>query len=529
MKQLSLLLIAVLFYSIQTNAQSDSLKGDPATMTAATITGDEIKEYLYVLADDDMQGRETGEPGNTKAAEYIASKFAEWDIAYAPGMDSYFQEVAFTRVKLGETALQVNEGTFRNMKDFIIIPSNMPAEKVAFEDDEIVFMGYGIDSENYSDYRKAKDLEGKTIMIYSGEPVDDDGNSFVTGNQQLSRWSFSLDDKLKVAEQRGVAGVIVISANFQRLAASQRRFILGGRTIMGTPEATNDQSPHLIVSTTLAEEMMGKKAAKVFKRRDKISRKGKFKPFDFPCDIDGAFTREVNSTPGQNILAYIEGIDPELKDEVVVITAHYDHVGFRGDDIYNGADDNASGTSGVMEIAQAFHIARQRGFGPRRSVLCMLVTGEEKGLLGSQYYTEHPILPLENTVANINIDMIGRMDTQHDSPDYIYVIGSDRLSTELHEINEAVNKKYTRLELDYTYNAEDDPNQFYYRSDHYNFAKNGIPAIFYFSGTHEDYHKPTDTADKIMFEKAANAARLAYHTAWELANRDKRIKVDVVD
>ena len=275
--------------------------------------------------------------------------------------------------------------------------------------------------------------------------------------------------------------------------------------------------------------MLGKKDDKVFKRRDKIARKGKFKPFSFPCNIDGTFTREVNSTPGQNVLAYIEGIDPELKDEVVIITAHYDHGGFRGDDVYNGADDNASGTSGVMEIAQAFHTARQRGFGPRRSVLCMLVTGEEKGLLGSQYYTEHPVLPLENTVANINIDMIGRMDKLHDSPDYTYVIGSDRLSTELHEINEEVNKKYTRLELGYTYNAEDDPNQFYYRSDHYNFAKNGIPAIFYFSGTHDDYHKPTDTADKIMFEKAANIARLAYHTAWELANRDKRIEVDVID
>ena len=527
MKHLAFLLCATLWFGA--NAQSDDRKGDPANMIAATITGDEIKEYLWVLADDDMQGRETGEPGNTKAAEYIASRFAEWDLAYAPSMDSYFQEVAFTRVKLGETALQVNDGTFRNMKDFVIIPANMPSEEVVFADDEIVFMGYGIDSENYSDYAKAKDLEGKTIMIYAGEPVNEDGISMVTGNQQLSKWTFDVEEKFRVAKERGVAGVILISRDFQRLVATQRRFILGGRTIMGKAEVSNDLAPQLIVSSTLAENMMDKKLNKVIKRRDKAAKKGKFKPFSFPCEINGTFTREAKSTPGQNVLAYIEGIDPVMKDEVVIITAHYDHVGYRGDVIYNGADDNASGTSGVMEIAQAFNIAKERGFGPKRSVLCMLVTGEEKGLLGSQYYSEYPILPLENTVANINIDMIGRVDDLHETPDYTYVIGADRLSSELHEINEEVNRKYTRLELDYTYNAEDDPNQFYYRSDHYNFAKNGIPAIFYFSGTHEDYHQPSDTRDKIMFDKAANIARLAFHTAWELANRDKRIEVDVMD
>ena len=150
-----------------------------------------------------------------------------------------------------------------------------------------------------------------------------------------------------------------------------------------------------------------------------------------------------------------------------------------------------------------------------------------KGLLGSQYYSEHPVFPLANTVANVNIDMIGRTDTLHKQPNYTYVIGSDRLSTELHAINEAVNEQYTKLELDYTYNRDDDPNRFYYRSDHYNFAKNGIPAIFYFSGVHEDYHRPSDTPDKLMYDKAETIARLAFHTTWELANRKDRIKVDV--
>jgi Zn-dependent M28 family amino/carboxypeptidase len=215
---------------------------------------------------------------------------------------------------------------------------------------------------------------------------------------------------------------------------------------------------------------------------------------------------------------------------LIVVTGHYDHLGMRGDDIFNGADDNGSGTSTVLDIAEAFAAARDQGQGPRRSILFMLVTGEEKGLLGSRYYVEHPVFPLEQTVANVNVDMIGRVDEAHaDNPNYVYVIGADRLSTELHEINEAANARYTELELDYTFNAEDDPNQYYYRSDHYNFAERGIPAIFYFSGVHEDYHRPGDTADKIMYDKTATIGRLIFHTISELANRDERIVVDVVD
>ena len=173
--------------------------------------------------------------------------------------------------------------------------------------------------------------------------------------------------------------------------------------------------------------------------------------------------------------------------------------------------------------------AKAAGKAPKRSVMVMLVTGEEKGLLGSQYYTEYPVFPLAKTVANINVDMVGRVDEKYkDNPDYVYVIGSDRLSTELHEINENANKKYTNLTLDYTYNAEDDPNRYYYRSDHYNFAVKGIPAVFYFNGTHEDYHRTTDTVEKINFEKMEKIGKLVFHTAWELADRKDKIKVDVV-
>lgn len=228
---------------------------------------------------------------------------------------------------------------------------------------------------------------------------------------------------------------------------------------------------------------------------------------------------------GENIIGFIEGSD--LKDEIVVITAHYDHLGVKEDTlIYNGADDNGSGTSAIMEIAQAFMLAKKEGNGPRRSVLIMPVSGEEKGLLGSKYYTDNPIYPLENTIANLNVDMIGRIDQNHDNPDYVYLIGSDRLSSELHQISEDINKQYFNLELDYTFNAEDDPNRYYYRSDHYNFAKNNIPVIFYFNGIHEDYHKPTDTVEKINFEKIQKISRYIFLTAWELANRDERPRLD---
>ena len=230
---------------------------------------------------------------------------------------------------------------------------------------------------------------------------------------------------------------------------------------------------------------------------------------------------------GENVLGFIEGTD--LKDELLIITAHYDHLGKKDTSIYNGADDNASGTSAILEIAEAFMKAKKDYVGPRRSVLIMAVSGEEKGLLGSKYYTENPIYSLEKTIANLNVDMIGRIDKHHKNGDYIYLIGSDRLSTELHNISEEVNRKHFNLELDYTFNDKDDPNRYYYRSDHYNFAKNNIPVIFYFNGIHKDYHKPTDTKEKIDFKKIQKISRYIFLTAWELANRDERPKLNKVD
>lgn len=227
----------------------------------------------------------------------------------------------------------------------------------------------------------------------------------------------------------------------------------------------------------------------------------------------------------ENIWAFIKG--SEKPEEIVVISAHYDHVGMKNGEVYNGADDDGSGTVALLEIAQAFKEATKKGDGPKRSILFLHVTGEEHGLHGSRFYAENPLFPLKNTVANINIDMIGRRDTLHpNTNNYIYVIGSDRLSSELHTINEEANAKYTKLELDYKYNDRNDPERIYYRSDHYNFAKNGVPAIFFFNGIHADYHQASDTPDKIEYDALAKRAQLAFALAWELANRPEKIKVD---
>lgn len=247
---------------------------------------------------------------------------------------------------------------------------------------------------------------------------------------------------------------------------------------------------------------------------------------EVPAEWINKNTRRGKYKDSENVVAFIKG--SEKPDEIIVISAHLDHEGIKGEEVYNGADDDGSGTVAMLEIAEAFQMATKAGKGPKRSILFLHVTGEEKGLLGSKYYTdEDPIFPLANTVCDLNIDMIGRTDDRHKAdPNYVYLIGSDKLSTELHNISEKINEKYTKINLDYKYNDENDPNRFYYRSDHYNFAKNNVPIIFYFNGTHVDYHKPTDTPDKINYELLENRTRLVFHTAWEVANRETRIIAD---
>jgi hypothetical protein len=499
-------------------------QADPAPF-ANTIQPQALKSHLTILTADSLEGRETGTKGNNKAAAYIASQFQAMGLSGVGKDNSFFQKMVYTNEGWNQINMSINDKFYRHQFNFYALPGMNPSvEKGKIEANDIIYLGYGIEDERYNDYRKAK-VKGKVILIHKGEPVGADSVSLVSKSKQLSIWSIDEKRKLELAHKKGVKAVLIIDPDLNTGIKQNRQYF--NRSFMGESESPEGKYANsLYISPDMARDIIGEKAQAVKEARAKMA-KNKPKPLSLPCHIQITMDKFFNQLVGNNVLGYIEGTDPVLKKELVIVSAHYDHLGKRGEEIYHGADDNGSGTSTVLEIAQSFVEAKNKGIGPRRSVLCLLVTGEEKGLLGSKYYTRFPLFPLENTVANVNIDMVGRVDEKYkDNPNYIYVIGADKLSTELHNINEQVNTTYTKLTLDYTYNDENDPNRYYYRSDHYNFAVMGIPAIFYFNGTHDDYHRPSDTIEKINFEKMAQIAKLAFYTTWEIANRDERLRVD---
>jgi hypothetical protein len=500
------------------NASVEKLmdENDPAFQGSMTITKEDLVKHLTILASDEFQGRETGEPGNDLASAYIAGELER--IGYEPVEgDSYFQKVDFNWISWDDISIHVGENRYKHLWDFLSFPDKNK-DMGTLELDEVVFLGYGIDDPNYTDYKRAN-VDGKVIMISEGEPMDADGNYIISGNKEASEWSDATEKKLALAHEMGVKTVLIITKDIQAMLGENRRKLLGPTVVIGQsdkdgPELANS----LFISSNIAKDIIGDKEKKILKARKRIA-KGKSKKVKLKTDLTLTQKRKEYALDGNNILGYLEGTDK--KDELLIVSAHYDHVGMKGDDVFNGADDNGSGTTTVLELAEAFMKAKEAGNGPRRSILFLWLTGEEKGLLGSEYYTQFPVFPLETTIADINIDMVGRVDEKYeDNPNYIYVIGSDRISTDLHAINEEMNQKYTQLTLDYTYNSEEDPNRFYYRSDHYNFAKNGIPSIFFFNGVHADYHRTTDTVDKINFDKMTQVARHIFHLAWKLSNQE---------
>ena len=497
---------------------------DEAAALASTITAADLREYLTVLASDEYEGRETGTLGNDKAAAFISKHFKELGLTPAGLENSYSQPVGFTFSGWEDTDIFIGEKRYKHLWDYIAFPNKNRSIPV-IQSEEVIYLGYGIDDEKYSDYAK-NDVNGKVIMINKGEPYKKDSTSWISGTREASKWTTDINTKLEVAHQKGVKLVLIIEDNLQGMLADNRRNLVGYTTDMG--EIVDEEmttANHAYISTTLAKDIAAKKSKKIAKARTRSNKKGKACDVKLKAPFKMNMIKDVKTLKSKNIAGIIKG--SEKPDEYIVVSAHYDHLGKRGEEIYNGADDNGSGTSTVMELAEAYARAKGKGLAPKRSVIFLLVTGEEKGLLGSAYYAENPLRPLEQTMCNVNVDMVGRVDEKYaDNPHYIYVIGSDRLSTDLHKINEEVNQKYTQLTLDYTYNDENDPNRYYFRSDHYNFAKNGIPAIFFFNGVHADYHRTTDTVDKINFEKMEQVGQHIFHLTWELANRDTKIKVD---
>lgn len=494
---------------------------------ANTINAADVKKLVYVLASDSLQGRETGTEGQRKAAAFLANCLQESGIPPSGDRGTYEQAVHLERVSWKNIGITVDEVPFKSREDFYVYPSittSVPSEKYK----EVLFMGYGIDDPKYSDYGK-NDVEGKVLLFYDGEPMDASGNYLITGNSYHSDWSLNWKKKIELAKSKGAAMVFIIDPALKENLKKNRKLI---STYSWTPVEKKDPSKMnkmvntAFISEDMAKAIWGSKSDKVNDYLSEIKNGKSVKPIKIKNKIEVNLDKELTQLEGSNVIGYIEGSDPELKKELVIVTAHYDHLGFVDDRIYYGADDNGSGSTGLMEIARAFAEAKKKGVGPKRSVLCMWVSGEEKGLLGSRYYVDFPLFPLKKTVVDINIDMIGRIDDEHKDGNYVYVIGSDRLSSELHEIHARNNRVYTKLELDYKYNDPKDPNHYYERSDHYNFAERGIPAIFFFNGTHADYHKATDTPDKIDCEALAKRAQLAFYTAWEIANRPTPLVVD---
>ncbi len=495
---------------------------DWSYILSTTITATDLREHIFALASDDMQGRETGTPGNDKAAQYISNKFEKLKLPKVGPNGEYSQHVAFTFVSWKYFVVSIDDTNYRHLRDFIAFPQW--SEDLIVDNEKVVFAGYGIDDKAYSDYSSI-DCRNKVLLIYDGEPIDENGISLISGTEKRTQWSLDWKKKSVAAKAHGAKTLLIVSNDLKGLVNQNRRFLINRITQLGdhSHDIINGVNT-IFITPKMAKAILGNKTSRVIEMRDLLKTGKKTSDWivaDNAVSINQKVKREV--LLGQNLLAYIEGTD--LKDEIVIVSAHYDHVGIKGSEVYNGADDNASGTSTVLEIAEALQVGKLMKHGPRRSVLCLLMTGEEKGLLGSQYYTANPVFPLEKTIADINIDMVGRRGTEYQDSDipYNYVIGSDRLSMDLHRINETVNQKYSQILLDYKYNDEADPNRFYYRSDHYNFALKGIPSIFFFNGVHEDYHRLTDTPDKIDLQLMEIRGRQIFHLIWALSNRDQRI------
>lgn len=494
-----------------------------AVKYAQIITKEVVSDYLHVLASDSLEGREAGTAGQKKAANYIRAKFTEFGLLPIVQTDSgksYFQQFELTKRAWDKVFIQVGGKKKKFLEDFYAYGDLEFPEP---EKLEIVFGGYGIDSRNYSDYENI-DVSGKGVIVFMGEPVIND-TSLVTGTTELSEWAFDWRKKASEAKSKGAKAVFVVvgkSYSEFEVKLSSLKHHLSKPMLSFTYKERGGSA--FFVPAKLAAEMLKTDESKLLEAKNNLAANQSHSFSSAKVKVLVSLKKESFTT--ENVLGYLEG--NSLKDEVIVITAHYDHLGVEGEHIYYGADDDGSGTSAVIALAKAFAEAAENGFKPERSILFMPVTAEEKGLLGSEYYSDNPEIPLEQTVANLNIDMIGRIDKAHDHPDYVYLIGSDRLSSTLHKVSqEAASVYMPEIELDYTFNRKDDPNRFYYRSDHYNFARNNIPVIFFFNGVHEDYHQPTDTVDKINFEKVANITRLIFFTAWELANLESPIEVDV--
>jgi hypothetical protein len=474
---------------------------------AGLITAEDAKKHLSIIASDAFEGRETGKPGAMMAANYIAEQFKRLGLT-APVNGSYFLDVPLVTNTFTVKSLTVNGSSFAFGKDFFATGGGPVGDKT-ITSGEFVFLNHKAGADPATELGTT-DIKGKAVFIIT------DGDS----RQNLAK-------RLQFIQSKAP---LLILTNSSAILPAGRGGVRAGRLTIKDNSAPV-QAPVFTISTDVATQLFANSGETFETFKASGDDKGMQPNQALKADLSAIVNVTSVDAKAVDVLGFMPGTD--LKDEILVFSAHYDHLGLTTsgtDKVYNGADDDGSGTTGVLEIAQAFAQAKKDGHGPRRSILFLANVGEEKGLLGSEYYTNHPVFPLEKTVTDLNIDMIGRvgfdMIGKPDSLNYVYVIGSSMLSTDLRKITEKVNSTYTHLVLDYKYDDLADPNRFYYRSDHYNFAKHGVPIIFYFDGVHADYHKPSDEVDKIGFPMLAKRTQLVFYTGWDIANRDKRPVVD---
>lgn len=494
-----------------------------------TITTEGIRADLEVLAHDSLEGRDTGSEGLEKAARYLTGRYKA--LGLKPVGDNNTYEQHFDVVASVTSSYEYN---VTDASGAVIDHSEVSTTEIgnfsnifgggANVSGKIVFAGLGMVDTDKGINQIPENISGKWVMLFSVPSVT------------------NLRGLLPILSQNGAHGAILIPTEGEEdfiEAAKSKQSSLGkaGRMSLAylQTDSQDGSMPALeTIRPTLAAKMLGVNSIEgLGKLASSIQENpAAFLPKEIGYSLDYKVESENKRFPTSNIVAFIEGSDPKLKDEVVVLTSHYDHVGIgapdsTGDTIYNGADDDASGTSGVLNAAQAMIAAKNAGAGPRRSVLFMHVSGEEKGLLGSRYYSDHPIFSIDNTVANINVDMIGRVDEANkDNEDFIYVIGGEIISSGLDSLLQKANKMSVNIDLSKRYNDLDDPNQFYRRSDHWNFGRLGIPFIFFFNGVHADYHRPSDEIKYIEWGPLTKRTKLLYVTTVLIANSDTRPLVD---
>ena len=497
---------------------------------SAPVNKERAYEHLSILASDEYEGRETGKKGAWMAAEYIKKQFQSFGLVgpVKGNKDPYMQPVGISAKKLSGISLTIGSQTKENLKDYYVTAQTTPAAGFNVKANEVIFAGYGLNKDDFDDYAGIN-VAGKVVLIFAtGDPTAK--APAPTQGRRAQSSVGSQQAKIKYLTDNKAAGVLVINERVDNLSDAAKAFLTEGTAGLKREDAAKNANslPVVTVGSAVANQILAGANTNLADVKKKIAET--LKPATVTIKTPVAFSAKLieEDIKADNVLGFLEGSDPKLKNEVLVVTGHYDHIGLVNDPnatdkVNNGADDDGSGTTGVLMLAEAFAKAKKAGKGPKRSILFMTVVGEEKGLWGSEWYSDHPIFPLANTITNLNIDMIGRGDDNRPGDNnFVYIIGSNMLSDDLDRIGKKANTDYVNIVMDEKYNNRTDPNQFYYRSDHYNFAKHGIPVIFYFNGVHKDYHQPGDEVSKIDFPMLAKRAQIVYYTAWELANGEKR-------